>query len=413
MKLLFVADGRSPIAINWIRYFTATGHTVHLASTYPCQPELPLASLTIIPAAFGNVAGGERKQGSSGVRGLLRKLAPVGLRVGLRRRLGPLTLAKAAKNLRVLLDEIQPDVAHAMRIPFEGMMLAQAVLIRGGATPPPTAVSVWGNDFTLHATANATMGFLTRLTLQNLSALHTDCQRDQNLAHAWDFDPRKPEIVLPGNGGIDLDVFDSASRPEEAAPRVINPRGIRAYVRNDTFFAAIPRVLAKWPDAKFVCPNMAGEVQAEKWVRQHGIAHAVELLPHLTRPQMAQQFRRAQVATSISEHDGTPNTLLEAMACGCYPIAGDIESLREWIKPGENGGLVAPGDADALAEAILQALETPALRQSAAAENGQIIRQRAEYGACMASAEAFYGGLIDHPPHVPPIYGSASHLAPP
>ena len=52
LKLLFVVDGRSPIALNWIRYFVDAGHEVHLASMYPCQPDLELASLTIIPVAF-------------------------------------------------------------------------------------------------------------------------------------------------------------------------------------------------------------------------------------------------------------------------------------------------------------------------------------------------------------------------
>ena len=38
-------------------------------------------------------------------------------------------------------------------------------------------------------------------------------------------------------------------------------------------------------------------------------------------------------------HDGTPNTLLEGMACGCLPVAGDLDSIREWLKPGQRCGL--------------------------------------------------------------------------
>ena len=49
---------------------------------------------------------------------------------------------------------------------------------------------------------------------------------------------------------------------------------------------------------------------------------------------MAAVFQGARVAVSPSTHDGTPNTLLEAMSCGSFPVAGDIESLREWIEPG-------------------------------------------------------------------------------
>jgi glycosyltransferase involved in cell wall biosynthesis len=105
---------------------------------------------------------------------------------------------------------------------------------------------------------------------------------------------------------------------------------------------------------------------------------------------MAELFRRSQVAVSPSTHDGTPNTLLEAMACGCFPVAGDLESLREWITPGANGLLVAPGDPRALADAILLALEQPAFRQRARQHNLRLISERAEYTKVMHIAEEFY-----------------------
>jgi hypothetical protein len=63
LKLLFVVDGRSPIALNWIRYFVEKKHEVHIASMYPCQPDLELASLTIIPVTFSRAVdtGGKGK----------------------------------------------------------------------------------------------------------------------------------------------------------------------------------------------------------------------------------------------------------------------------------------------------------------------------------------------------------------
>ena len=118
------------------------------------------------------------------------------------------------------------------------------------------------------------------------------------------------------------------------------------------FFTAIPSVIEKFPQIRFICPGMKGEAQAEKWLAEIGVGDKVELLPNQTRQQMAELFRRSEITLSITTHDGTPNTLVEALACGCFPIAGDIESLREWITPGENGLLVDPGDPEALAEAI-------------------------------------------------------------
>jgi glycosyltransferase involved in cell wall biosynthesis len=109
---------------------------------------------------------------------------------------------------------------------------------------------------------------------------------------------------------------------------------------------------------------------------------------------MADLFRQAQVVVSPSTHDGTPNTLLEAMACGCFPVVGDIESLREWITPGKNGFLVDPADPQGLAEAILIGLQNPELRAQAHKQNARLIAERAEYHEVMRQAAEFYRLLI-------------------
>ena len=44
MRLLFVADGRSPTALSWMRHWVESGHETHLVSTYPCDPPPGLAS---------------------------------------------------------------------------------------------------------------------------------------------------------------------------------------------------------------------------------------------------------------------------------------------------------------------------------------------------------------------------------
>ena len=385
MRILFVADGRSPTALNWISYIIDQGHEVHLASTYACRPDINLVSLNIIPVAFSRAAGIHTGRQSAS---LVRRFTSAGLRTKLRQWLGPLTIPRAAGSLKSLITELQPDLIHAMRIPFEGMLAARAAREMN----TPLLISVWGNDFTLHAKSTPLMAAYTRRALQRADGLHTDTKRDQKLAHHWGWAQKKPAIVLPGGGGIQPDIFFPPSTPS-TDPVIINPRGLRAYIRNDTFFAAIPLVLEKVPDAHFLCPAMQGQPQAKRWLQKYDIAHAVELLPIQSRTQMAGLFRRAQIAVSISDHDGTPNTLLEAMACGCFPIAGDIESLTEWITPGQNGLLVNPGDPRALADAILQALAQPDLRNQAVKHNLRLVAQRAELTTVMVQAQQMYSKL--------------------
>ncbi|MBW8009671.1 MAG: glycosyltransferase family 4 protein [Chloroflexi bacterium] len=382
MRILYIADGRSPTAINWISYFIDRGDEIHLVSTYPCDPLPGLKSFNFVPVAFSGAAGGQKGEKSTG---FLRSVSTTSIRTKFRQYFGPLTLNSAARRLAPIIAAIQPDLVHAMRIPYEGMLAALA----SKNTFTPLLISVWGNDLTLHARSTPLMASRTRLALKRASALHTDTRRDIKLAQEWGFPQERPSVILPGAGGIQPEVFYPPTKAVEK-PVVINPRGIRTYIRNDTFFKSVPLVLAKLPEARFVCPAMQGEPQAESWVSKLNITAAVDLLPRQTRSEMAGLFRQAQIAVSISEHDGTPNSLLEAMACGCFPIAGDIESLHEWIADGENGLLVPPSDPHSLANAILHSFENPSLRDNALKTNSRMIAEKATYSKVMEKAENYY-----------------------
>jgi glycosyltransferase involved in cell wall biosynthesis len=378
MKILFVVDARSPIAQNWIRHFVQRGDQVYIASTFACPAgvDVPSTGLEIIPVAFSALKKADQHPGSASARTL-------GLRTVFRQWFGPLTIRRAAQRLRGFIEQVKPDLIHAMRIPYEGMLAADS------STGRPLIVSTWGNDFTLHAPSTRLMLHYTRWTMQVADALHADCHRDLRLAREWGFGVEKPGLVIPGNGGVRSDIFYPPAKPVEE-PVVINPRGFRPYVRNDTFFKAIPLVLAKQPNAKFLFASMAGEPQAAQWIRELNISNAVELLAPLPHAKMAEVFRRAQIVASPSIHDGTPNTLLEGIACGCFPVAGDLESIREWITPDENGLVFDSNNPRSIANSILSALENKNLREKAAGLNREIIATRAEYRQNMRRAEGFY-----------------------
>jgi glycosyltransferase involved in cell wall biosynthesis len=394
LKILYIADGRSPTALNWIQYFIDAGLEIHLVSTFPCWTDILVNSLQVIPIPFsgaGMITQSDENSDDSLIKSMVRKSASVKLKTWIRHRFIPFGLPKTADGLDSIIKKIKPDIVHAMRIPFEGMMAAIAF----SHLPYPQSkllISIWGNDFTLHAPATMKMGNLTKKALQVANALHADCKRDLNLAHQWGFNLEKPAVVLPGAGGIQTDIFyPPDNQPDQV---VINPRGFRAYIRNDTFFRAIPLILQKFPETKFVCPSMSGHSEAEKWVKTLDIRNAVKLLPRQERSSMADLFRQAQIAVSPSTHDGTPNTLLESMSCGCFPIAGDLESIREWITPGINGLLVDPNSPESLAEAVITGLGNIKLRKEAQKINSQLIRDKAEYRKVMEQAMDFYQSLI-------------------
>jgi glycosyltransferase involved in cell wall biosynthesis len=393
MRILLVADGRSPITRRWISGLQSLQHQVVLASTFPCAPIPGVDDLRIFPVAFSGV----RRSGSPTATTTAVGPSAAGLRGSLlaaRDLLGPYSLPFYAQLFRKLVAEIKPDLVHALRIPFEGMLAAYSPV------QVPLVISIWGNDLTLHAPRSARMSALTQCALQRADALMADAQRDISLASQWGFPVERPSQVVPGGGGVDLsemhnqrsDAWKNLCEPIPAgAPLVVNPRGIRpAYVRNEVFFQAVPLILERNPDVIFLCPGMAGKAEALQWVQTYKLEKVVRLLPTLPQPQLWDLFLQAQVSVSISVHDGTPNTFLESIACGCFPIVGDIESLREWITPGVNGLLVEPGKAQSTADALVLALSQPELRQKAAEINRRLVLERADQNMVRAQIQVFY-----------------------
>jgi glycosyltransferase involved in cell wall biosynthesis len=393
LRLLIIADGRSPITRRWMAMLKPLGYHLCLVSSSPCEAPPEVDSFFILPLAFSQLGGSQAGGGTGrGRRSLVKYLRPLAQKA--RHWLGPWTIAYKQEALRNIIAAEKPDILHAMRIPYEGMLA-------GFSAPAiPLVISTWGNDLTLHAPATPRMRALTRRALSHADALISDTHIDVARAANWGFDSQKPSLVVPGNGGIDVaEVQQACQGVVKGRPfRVLNPRGLRSYVHTDTFFKAIPLVLKELPEVQFTCTSMWRQPEAEKWVSVLGIEKNVTLLPLLSQQQVWQEFARSQVSVSVSSHDGTPNTLLEAMALGSFPICGDLPSIREWITDGGNGLLVDPKDPQALADALLRALTDGALREKAAKLNSEIIRAQADLESTRQKVAHFFAQLKDQKP---------------
>jgi glycosyltransferase involved in cell wall biosynthesis len=82
---------------------------------------------------------------------------------------------------------------------------------------------------------------------------------------------------------------------------------------------------------------------------------------------VAEWLRAMDVFVLPSLSEALSNSLLEAMGCGCCPIASDVGGNPELVRDGETGLLFRTGDADALADRLRAVLGDPVLRQRLAA----------------------------------------------
>jgi glycosyltransferase involved in cell wall biosynthesis len=89
-----------------------------------------------------------------------------------------------------------------------------------------------------------------------------------------------------------------------------------------------------------------------------GLSGAVSLLGYVENP--LKYFARADVFVLSSHVEGLPNVLVEAMMCGCTPVATDCPTgPREVLQDGKFGYLVPLRDPVALAAGIEKALDKP------------------------------------------------------
>ena len=409
MRILIVADGQSPHARNWILHLVERGYEVHLATTYPCETAgLGIRSVHTIPVDFSARArAGEKAStmGSGAAKGgsklsRLRGTALWKALAQLRNASAPFLARIQSRRLRKVVGDVKPDLVHSMRIPFEGILAGHAV--RG--MDVRFAVSTWGNDFSLFAAESEEIAKATRMVVARADGLHSDCEEDVRFAIEYGYDRLKPTLVAPGNGGLDASVFYPAPAAPSLRERysipldarvVINPRGLKPYIRVEESLEAFALVRERFPKALLLLASMEGKEHVREIVARLGIPCAVRLLPSVPHAEMAGLFRLSEIALSPSDHDGTPNTLLEAIACGCFPIAGDIPSVGEWIDDGVNGLLCDQKNPTSIAEALGKALDDADLRERARVQNTRIIATRARFDAVSANIDRFYRDVAE------------------
>lgn len=120
-----------------------------------------------------------------------------------------------------------------------------------------------------------------------------------------------------------------------------------------------------------------------------GIAALVHFLGE--RTDVSCLLQSLDVFAFSSLWEGMPNAVLEAMACGLPVVASDVAGTAEAVVDGVTGFLTPAGDADALADRILQLLRDPKLR----AAMGEAGRARAVAGFSMEAMVAQTIGLYD------------------
>jgi glycosyltransferase involved in cell wall biosynthesis len=129
---------------------------------------------------------------------------------------------------------------------------------------------------------------------------------------------------------------------------------------------AFPRVRSAVPSARLLVVGEGAERAAlEAQASRLGISPFVIFAG--MREDIAAHLRLCDVAVVSSTDDGLSLAAMEALSAGVPLVATRVSGLSSIVRDGENGLLVPPGDADALASAVIRVLRNPVLRGELAA----------------------------------------------
>ena len=79
---------------------------------------------------------------------------------------------------------------------------------------------------------------------------------------------------------------------------------------------------------------------------------------------IAQVYGAADIFVLPSREDNLPNTVMEAMACGCVPVAFDVGGVGDLFEAGKHGYLIQPFDTNAMSDALNTLLTDAQKRQA-------------------------------------------------
>ncbi len=109
----------------------------------------------------------------------------------------------------------------------------------------------------------------------------------------------------------------------------------------------------------------------EHLARECGVADRVAFLGRVAQSQMPLWYRAADFFCFASYHEGCPNAILEALACGTPVVATDVGGIPDLVEEGRSGILFKSRSDEAFAAALRSALARPWDRAAIAALGAQ------------------------------------------
>lgn len=259
----------------------------------------------------------------------------------------------------------------------------------------PLIVTIHGSDFRM---AMDKSSFLKRIFLnvcKRATHLNCVCGGMKKEIEALGIDGRKISIFPMGVDEAFFEAGRNRIRDLKSRPLTIfSNRNLLAIYNVSLLLRAIPMILKEEPKVRFLIAGDGPEREnLEKKANELNIGSAVQFLGRIPHEKMPNLLSQADIYVSTSLYDGTSISLLEAMACGAFPIVTEIPSNREWIVDNQNGFLVPIDDEGILARKIIEAIRRPERMIEVSDKNRKVVQESAHWETIISKTARIYEGL--------------------
>lgn len=276
--------------------------------------------------------------------------------------LNPLNDALALLKLKQLIANIRPDIFLGYTIK---PVIWGGIAARLSGVPKRVAlITGLGYAFTGEASGKRKLiqlivRKLYRLSLTGMHQVFFQNPDDKHYFVKLGVVPPNVPIEVVNGSGIDLKLYKETPLPSEPLKflliaRLLGDKGIREYA-----FAAA-EIKLNFPEVEFHLvggldsnPNGLKETEIQEWVKQG------QIIWHGEQSDVRPFIANCHVYVLPSYREGTPRSVLEAMAMGRPIITTDAPGCRETVITDYNGHLVPPQSVKSLVETMRGIITEP------------------------------------------------------
>lgn len=274
--------------------------------------------------------------------------------------------------LEKIITDIKPDIVHS----FEMQHCSYPILkTMNKFRHIKWIYSCWGSDIFYFKNLKTHVPKI-RAVLQRTDYMITDCQRDYELAKDLGFTGTHLGII-PGGTGYTIEDFKEAYRPISERKIIL----VKGYEHQFGRALNVIKALEKVAVSDYEVVVFGAHKPVADYIKNKNLTFKVFSRHGWSHQELIQWMGKSLVYIGNSISDGIPNTLLEAILMGAFPIQSNPGNVTaEIIQDGVNGLLInEPENIENIALAISKALSDKKMLEAAAAINKKIAVDRLDF----------------------------------